>query len=84
MPRAKGWDRLLANTRSVGVHADDLRAAQNLTLPEWSHLNRRCATVFTDAYVRELARLIPRLTLRPNSPRPLSSADCTRVVVASL
>ncbi len=36
------------------MHIDDLPAAQGLTLPEWSHLNRRCATVFTDAYVRRL------------------------------
>ena len=55
VPKAKGWDALLANTSSVGVHADDLPQAQNLTLPEWSHLNRKCATVFTDAYVRRLA-----------------------------
>ena len=52
VPKAKGWDHLLRNTRSVGVHADDLANAQNLTMPEWSHLNRACATVFTDAYVR--------------------------------
>ena len=76
VPKAKGWDMLLANTRSIGVHADDLPQAQNLTLPEWSHLNRRCATVFTDAYVRQLARLTPRLTLRPDGPKPLSRADC--------
>ena len=76
VPRAKGWDRILANTKSVGVHADDLSQAQNLTLPEWSHLNRKCATVFTDAYVRRLAELTPRLKLRPDAPPPLSTADC--------
>jgi hypothetical protein len=76
LPRAKGWDALLAGTRARGIHADDLPAAQDLTIPEWSHLNRRCATVFTDAYVRELTRLTPRLTLLANAPKPLSRADC--------
>ena len=76
VPKAKGWDVLIANTRSVGVHADDLPLAQNLTLPEWSHLNRKCATVFTDAYVRRLAEQTPRLKLRPGAPAPLSRDDC--------
>jgi hypothetical protein len=77
VPKAKGWDVLLRNTKSVGIHMDDLPAAvQGLTLPEWSHLNRRCATVFTDAYVRRLAELTPRFKLRPNAPPPLSRADC--------
>jgi hypothetical protein len=76
VPKAKGWDHLLSNTSSVGVHADDLSQAQNLTLPEWSHLNRACATVFTDAYVRHLAELTPRLKLRSDAPRPLSRTDC--------
>jgi hypothetical protein len=77
VPKAKGWDHLLANTNSVGVHADDLAQAQNLTLPEWSHLNRKCATVFTDAYVRALAERTPRLKLRADAPPPLSTKDCT-------
>jgi hypothetical protein len=77
VPKAKGWDVLLKNTRSAGVHFDDLPAAvQHLTLPEWSHLNRRCATVFTDAYVRRLIQLTPRLHLRANAPPPLSRRDC--------
>lgn len=77
VPKAKGWDVLLRNTASAGVHADDLpQSVQGLTLPEWSHLNRRCATVFTDAYVRRIAELTPRLKLRPDVPPPLSRADC--------
>jgi len=76
VPKAKGWDFLLRNTGSVGVHADDLAQAQGLTLPEWSHLNRKCATVFTDAYVRRLAELTPRLKIRADGPAPLSRADC--------
>ena len=79
VPRAKGWDVLLRNTRSVGVHADDLPAAvQQLDLPEWSHLSRACAPVFTDAYVRALAERTPRLRLRSDAPPPLTRADCVR------
>ena len=77
LPKAKGWDALLRGTKAVGVHNDDLPAAvQNLTLPEWSHLNRACATVFTDAYVRALAAQTPRLKLRADAPPPLSRDDC--------
>ena len=77
LPKTKGWDALLRNTQAVGVHNDDLpQAVQNLTLPEWSHLNRACATVFTDAYVRRLASLTPRLKLRADAPPPLTRDDC--------
>ena len=77
LPKAKGWDVLLATTRAVGVHNDDLPAAvQNLTLPEWSHLNRTCARVFTDAYVRRLTEMTPRLKLKADAPPPLSRDDC--------
>ena len=60
LPRGKGWDALLAYTHTNGIHIDDLPAAQNLTLPEESHLSRACATVFTDAYMRTLAHQTPR------------------------
>ena len=77
VPKAKGWDALLRNTRSVGVHNDDLLpAVRRLIMPEWSHLNRACATVFTDAYVRRLASLTPRLTLKKDAPPPLTRDDC--------
>ena len=77
VPKAKGWDLLLRSTHSVGVHFEDLPASvQHLTLPEFSHLNRRCATVFTDAYVRRLTELTPRLKLRADAPRALTRADC--------
>jgi hypothetical protein len=79
VPKAKGWDILVRNTHSVGVHIDDLQAAQGLTLPEWSHLSRRCATVFTDAYVRRLAELTPRIKLRADAPPPLSRSDCVQI-----
>jgi hypothetical protein len=79
VPKAKGWDVLLRNTRSVGVHIDDLPSAQGLTLPEWSHLSRRCSTVFTDIYVRRLTELTPRFKLRADAPPPLTKADCVPV-----
>lgn len=76
LPKAKGWDRLLAGTQAKGIHFDDLPAAQGLVLPEWSHLSRECATVFTDAYVRRLVQLTPRLRLVANAPAPLTRDDC--------
>jgi len=74
--RARGWDRLLVGARVGGVHFEDYRAMQGLVLPEYSHLSRACATVFTDAYVRAVARLTPRLTLLAQTPPPLGPADC--------
>ena len=82
LPRTKGWDLLLAGTRAKGIHADDLAQAQNLTIPEWSHLNGKCATVFTDAYVRRLVQLTSRLKLRADAPPPLSRADCVPQQIA--
>ena len=84
LPRAKGWDLLLAGTHAKGIHADDLPQAQNLVVPEWSHLSRKCATVFTDAYVRRLTQLTPRLKLRADAPPPLSRSDCVPATIASL
>ena len=83
IPRALGWDRLLVGANAKGIHADDLSQAQHLNLPEWSHLSRKCAAVFTDAYVRRLVELTPRLKLRPNAPPPLSRADCVPQNIAS-
>jgi len=80
LPRSKGWDLLLAGTHAQGIHADDLPQAQNLTIPEWSHLNHKCATVFTDAYVRRLVQLTTRLKLRPDGPPPLGRSDCVPAV----
>ncbi len=45
-------------------------------MPEWSHLNRRYATVFIDAYVRRLVAQTPRLTLHLNTPPPLDLNEC--------
>jgi hypothetical protein len=59
-----------------GVHAQDDPVTRNLHLPELSHLSRACSTVYTDAYVRRLAQLTPRLNLRADAPPPLSARDC--------
>jgi hypothetical protein len=76
LPRKMGWDALVAGTRTRAIHADDLPQAQKLNIPEWSHLSRKCATVFTDDYVRRLVQLTPRLKLKADAPPPLSRADC--------
>jgi hypothetical protein len=76
IPRARGWDPLLAFAHAKGVHADDLPNVQNLDLPEGSHLSHACATVFTDAYIRSVTQLTPLLSLKPNAPPGLSTRDC--------
>ena len=77
IPRDRGWDALLARAQVSGVHFEDDPAMQGLVLPEYSHLSRTCATVFTDAYVRAVARLTPQLSLLSNVPPPLAPSDCT-------
>jgi hypothetical protein len=74
--RARGWDVILTSAHSNGVHIDDLPAAQNLTIPESSHLSRACATVFTDAYLRSLVGKTPLLHLQPSAPPALSTRNC--------
>jgi hypothetical protein len=83
LPRKLGWDRLLVGANAKGIHADDLPQAQNLVIPEYSHLSRKCAAVFTDAYVRRLVQLTGRLKLRPDAPPPLSRTDCAPANIAS-
>ena len=77
VPRTHGWDRLLARAKVRGVYFADEPAMQGLVLPEYSHLSRACAAVFTDAYVRAVAKLTSKLTLRAAAPPPLFPADCT-------
>ena len=50
-PRARTWDRLLAESGSFGIHFEDYPEMRNLEVPEWSHLSRASATRFTRAYV---------------------------------
>jgi len=79
VPRARAWDALLAAADVRGIHSDDEPAMQGLELPEYSHLSRACATVFTDAYARALARLTPRIALRADAPPALTPTDCVAV-----
>ena len=78
IPRARGWDVILATAHSNGLHIDDLPAAQNLTLPESGHLTRACATVFTDAYLRNLVGKTPLLHLQSGAPPALSTSNCVK------
>jgi hypothetical protein len=83
LPKAKGWDALLTYTHAKGIHFDDLPAAQNLTLPESSHLSRACATVFTDAYIRSLTNQTALLHFDPKSAPRLYAQNCVQPPVAS-
>lgn len=76
VPRDIAWDPLLKAAGVRGIHFQDYPAMRGLYLPEWSHLSRRCSTVFTDAYVREIAKVSPRLRLRADAPPALGPEDC--------
>ena len=78
LPRTAGWDPLMKAANVRGVHADDLPAVKGIAIPEMSHVSAACQKVFTDAYVRALTKLTPRLTLRPDTGAPLTAADCPR------
>jgi hypothetical protein len=47
-------------------------------LPESGHVTRACATVFTDAYLRNLAGKTPLLQLQPDAPPALSTSNCVQ------
>jgi hypothetical protein len=76
IPRARAWEPLLAYTHTKGIHADDLPAVRNLTLPEGSHLSRACASVFTDLYTRAVTERTTLLQLKRDAPPKLSAQDC--------
>jgi len=76
LPRSRGWDPLLAAAHVKGIHFDDVAAMKGLTLPELSHLTPTCALVFTDAYVRALARITSRIQLLANAPPALTPTSC--------
>jgi hypothetical protein len=74
-PRAEVWDRLTRDTGSFGLYFEDYPAMRRLTLPDWSHLCKSSALVFTDAYVRVLVSRVGWLSarLRQESTVPLPS-----------
>jgi hypothetical protein len=69
IPRARTWDKLLAETGAFGIHFEDYPEMQGLEVPEWSHLSRASATRFTRAYVEVLVREMPSLR-RDNAEKP--------------
>ena len=74
--RARGWERLLEGADVRGAYLADDSDVRKLTLPEDSHLSRACATVFTDQYVRAVATMTARLSLRLDAPPPVYAATC--------
>ena len=76
LPRERGWDALINAANVAGAHFEDYASMQGLKTPEYSHLSRACAVVYTDAYVRALAALTPRLKLWDEAPKAMTPGDC--------
>jgi hypothetical protein len=53
-PRARFWDRLIAEVPATGIHFADHESLQGFVLPEWSHITSRQEDEFT----RALAALV--------------------------
>jgi hypothetical protein len=53
-PREKYWDKLLAYTNCPGIHFEDYSAIDHFVCPEFSHLSRPDAIVFTKSFVEIL------------------------------
>jgi hypothetical protein len=64
VPRERIWDALIAGTGTVGVHWEDYPELRDVEIPEWSHLSRASATVFTRVYVTQLRSRVPWLQSR--------------------
>jgi hypothetical protein len=56
LPRARIYDRLIAETYTLGLHFEDYESMRGLIPPEWSHLSATDAKVFTRAYALELVK----------------------------
>lgn len=63
-PRHNVWDRLLHDTASFGVYFEDYPDMQHFSCPDWSHLSRKDAIAFTNAYVRVLRERVDWLKFR--------------------
>ncbi|MGB0429329.1 MAG: hypothetical protein ACPGLV_02560 [Bacteroidia bacterium] len=50
-PREKYWDRMLKESSCIGFHFKDHTKTQNMEPPEWSHLNRNDADIFTESVI---------------------------------
>ncbi|HET9484232.1 MAG TPA: hypothetical protein VFO79_09770 [Xanthomonadales bacterium] len=64
-PRARVWDRLVAETATVGLHFADDASLSAMDLPEYSHLSPPCARHYTYAYATALRERVPRLSRSP-------------------
>jgi hypothetical protein len=76
LPRAQGWDPLLRAANVKGIHADEMPATAGIRFPELSHVSRACRAVFTDAYVRALTKLTPRIQLVSTAPPEITASAC--------
>lgn len=63
-PRNRVWERLINEIGAVGVHFEDDPRTTNLDLPEWSHLTRADARIFTHTYVDKLTEQVGWLQQR--------------------
>lgn len=75
LPRADGWDRLLAETGTQGLHFLDDPVLRELDTPEYSHVSRACATVMTDVLARWLAEGHAALSIRA-ATSAMTASDC--------
>ena len=53
-PRDKYWDRILSVTKCPGIHFADYPAIANFVCPEFSHLSRKDAIIFTKKFINIL------------------------------
>jgi len=53
-PREKYYDRLLSTTGCKGIHFKDYPDMANFVCPDWSHLTKEDAIVYTQALIRAL------------------------------
>ncbi len=55
-PRQQYYDKLLSITSCKGIHFKDYPDMENLICPEWSHLNREDAVLYTQALIKVLEK----------------------------
>ena len=55
-PREQYWDRLLRESDSKGYHFMDYEETKDMVPPEWSHLTRKDADIYTRFIVQQLKK----------------------------
>ena len=55
-PREKYYDRLLSSTGCSGIHFKDYPDMANFICPEWSHLKKEDAVLYTKALISALQK----------------------------